>query len=266
MEGGAAASESSPIRILVVGKDLETRAVVRSLIESEPDVEVVGEAGSGREGIDSVQHFAPDAVVLDVDLPEMSGIEMVREFGVERFPATIFIAAHERCAAEAFQVNALDYLVKPFSDQRFHATLDRLRRHVRSHSHDLSERLDALLAEVRDVRRYPQRLWVRVRGQVLIVNVDGIEWVEADAKNSYLHTSNARHRVHESISRIERRLDPARFARIHRSAIVNLDCVVEVSSSAGAPSVMLKDGTRIPMSRSHRLRVFELAGDDGSHG
>ena len=264
MEGSVAISGLSPIRVLIAEDDPGMRAAFRCLIESEPDMEIVGEADSGREAIDSVRRLAPDVVLLDIELPGMNGIEVVRNYGVERFPATIFIAGHERYAAEAFQVNAFDYIVQPLTDQRLHATLDRLRRHLRrDHFHDLSERLEALLAEVRDAPNYPQRLWIRSRGQVLILNVDEIEWVEADAKYSCLHTRDATHRLRESISRIEARLDPARFARVHRSAIVNLDRVVGVLRSDGSPSVILRNGTRIPMSRSHKLRVFELAGESG---
>jgi two-component system LytT family response regulator len=263
MESGIAISESGPIRVLIVESDSDMRATLRSLLESEPDMEIVGEASSGREAIDSVRRLAPDVVLLDVDLPETNGIEVVRNYGFERFPATIFIAGHERYAAEAFQVNAFDYLVKPFTSQRFRATLERVRRHLREdHLQVLSDRLGALLAEVRDTRSYTKRLWIRSRGQVLILNVDEIDWIEADAKYSCVHARDAMHRLREPISRVEARLDPARFARIHRSAIVNLDRVVEVLSSAGSQSVMLKDGTRIPISRSQKLRVFELAGDE----
>lgn len=126
---------------------------------------------------------------------------------------------------------------------------------------DLSERLDVLLAAVGDLRRYPQRLWIRSRGQVRILDVNEIDWVEAAAKCSLVHTRDATHRLRESIGCVEGRLDPARFARIHRSAIVNLDRV-EVLSSAGSPSVILRDGTRIAMSRSQMPRVVELATAD----
>ena len=263
MERSVAISELSPIRVLIVENDHGMRAAFRSLIESEPDMEIVGEAGSGTEAIDSVRRLTPDLVLLDIELPGMNGIEVVRKYGVERFPATIFIAGHERYAAEAFDVNAVGYIIKPLSDQRFQATLDRVRRHLhQDHFQDLSQRLEAFLAGVRDPRHFPQRLWIRSRGQVRILDVDEINWVEADAKCSCLHTSDATHRLRESISRIEARLDPARFARVHRSAIVNLDRVAEVLFSTGSPSVVLKDGTRIPMSRPQKLLDYELAGDE----
>jgi two-component system, LytTR family, response regulator len=263
MEGRVASNESTPIRVLVVEGDPPMRAAYRSLIESEPDMEIVGEAASGREAIDSVRRLAPDVVLLDIDLPEANGIEVVRHYAVGRLPATILIAGHEGYAADAFRVNAIDYLVKPLTEERFRATLDRVRRHLRRERfQDLSERLEALVAEVRDARSYPQRLWIRSRGQVRILNVDEIQWVEADAKYSRLHTRGATHRLRESISRVEARLDPTRFARIHRSAIVNVDCVIGVLRSGGSPKAILTDGARIPMSRSKKHRVFELVGEE----
>ena len=182
---------------------------------------------------------------------------------VSRQHPDLYVYLRDRFAAEAFQVNAFDYIVKPLTEERFHTTFDRVRRHLRrAHFQELSERLEALLAEVRDARNYAQRLWIRSRGQFLILNVTEIEWVEADAKYSRLHTRDATHRLRESISRLEARLDPMRFARIHRSAIVNLDRVVGVLHSDRSPSAILRDGTRIPMSRSQKLRVFELVGDE----
>jgi two-component system, LytTR family, response regulator len=124
---------------------------------------------------------------------------------------------------------------------------------------DLFERLEALLAELRGARRYPERLWIRSRREVRIVDVDEIDWVEADAKHSRVHTRHATHRLRESIGHVEARLDPARFSRIHRSAIVNLERVVAVVSSSGSSSVVLRDGTRVPMSRSQKPHAFELA-------
>ena len=242
-----ASGSSNPTRVLIVEDDSGMRSAFRSLIESEPDMEVVGELASGTEAIEAVRRLAPDLVLLDVELPGLNGIELMRRIGPDRVPAVIFVTGHEEYAAEAFQVNAFDYIVKPFTDQRFRATLDRVRRYLRRDNiQDLSERLSALLAEVRSKGHYPQRLWV-----------------EADAKYSCVHLRGGEtHRLREPISRVEARLDPSRFARVHRSAIVNLDRVVEVLSGAGSQTVVMKDGTRVPMSRSQKLRVFELAGEE----
>jgi len=253
----------NPTRVLLVEDDPAMRSAFRSLVESEADMEVVGEAASGKEAIEEIRRLAPDLVLLDVELPDVNGIEVVRQVGVERFPALIFITGHEEYALEAFQVNALDYLVKPFTDLRFRATLDRVRRHLRRDSfQEISERLMTLLGDVQAAKSYPQRLWIRSRGQVTVLNVDEIDWVEADAKYSLVHTPAGVHRLRESISKIEGRLDPSRFSRVHRSAIVNLDRVTEVQSTAGSLTALLKDGTRIAMSRSVKPKVFELAGEE----
>src|ERR1017187_1201768 len=157
-------------RVLLVEDDPAMLLAFRSLIESESDMEVVGEASSGTEAITAVQNLAPDLVLLDVELPDKNGIEVVREGGIDRFPTVIFVTGHEEYALEAFQVNALDSLVKPFTDQRFRATLDRVRRHLkRDRFQEISERLATLLADVQAAKNYPQRLWIRSRGQVVVL-------------------------------------------------------------------------------------------------
>lgn len=252
-------------RVLIVEDDPELRRAYRSLFESEPEMDVVGEAGSGTEALEAVRRLAPDLVFLDIELPDLNGIELVRRVRVdeEQSPAVIFVTGHPQYAAEAFQVEAFDYIVKPFTDQRFRSILDRVRRLLRRDEiQGLSERITTLLSQVQTPKTYPQRLWIRSRGQVLVLSVDEIDWIEADAKYSIVHQGTTSHRLREPISRIEARLDPSRFSRVHRSAIVNLDRVVEVVSSGGSQSMLLSNGSRIPMSRSQRLRVFELAGEE----
>jgi two-component system, LytTR family, response regulator len=249
-------------RVLIVEDDPDLRRAYRSLFDSEPDMEVVGEAGSGIDTLDAVRRLGPDLVFLDIELPDVNGIELVRRAG-ESFPAVIFVTGHPQYAAEAFQVHAFDYIVKPFTDQRFRATLDRVRRHLRRDGlQDISDRISTLLSRVETSKTYPQRLWIRSRGQVIVLNVDEIDWIEADAKYSIVHQGKTTHRLREPISRIESRLDPGRFSRVHRSAIVNLDRVVEVVSAGGNQYMVLADGSKVPMSRSQRLRVFELAGEE----
>jgi two-component system LytT family response regulator len=250
-------------RVLIVEDDPDLRRAYRSLFESEPDMDVVGEAGSGIEALDAIRRLGPDLVFLDIELPDGNGIELVRQAGVENFPAVIFVTGYPQYAAEAFQVQAFDYIVKPFTDQRFRATLDHARRLLRRDGlQDISDRITSLLSRVETTRTYPQRLWIRSRGQVIVLNVDEIDWIEADAKYSIVHQGATTHRLREPISRIEARLDPTRFSRVHRSAIVNLDRVVEVVSAGGNQFMVLGGGARVPMSRSQRLRVFELAGDE----
>jgi len=257
VEAGRTVAESSPIRILIVEDDPGICEDLRAFVRAEPDTAIVGEADSGVAAIESVKRLTPDVVLLEMDLPEMNGIEVVRSYGVGQLPLTIFIADHDRHAAAAFQVNAFDYVLKPLTDRRLHATLNRVRRYLRRERlHLLSEGLEALLAKSRDARRYQQHLGIRSRGQILILRVDEIDWVEADAKYCNVHIRATAHRVHEAIGHIELRLDPERFVRIHRSAIVNIDRVVEVISAPGSQSVVLTDGTHVPMSRSDRLPLI----------
>lgn len=265
MEAEATGPPLPPTRFLVVADDPDMRAVFRSLIEVEPDMEIVGEADSEGAAIDSVSRFAPDVVVLDAELAEMNGIELVRRYGVDRFPATVFVVGDEREVAAAFQVNAVDCLVKPFSEQRFGVALDRVRRHLRRDDfRDLSS-AGGLLVDTREVRNYPQRLWIRSRGQsrghVIVVKVDDIDWIEAQRKYSCAHTRKGSHNARESISQIESHLDPSRFLRVHRSAIVNLDRVAEVTSAKASQALVLHDGTRVPISRSGKRRLLALANE-----
>lgn len=254
-------------RLLVVEDDPGMRAAVRSFIDVEPDMEIVGEANSATEALESVRRFAPDVVLLETELPEGNGIDLVERYGVDRFPPTIFVVEDERDAADAFRVNAVDCIVKPFTHQRFKTTLERVRQHFRRQDGLRSfPRPDSPAAEVevQETRRYSPRLWIRTRGQsrgqVLVVSVDDIEWIEAQARYSCAHTREGDHPLLESISQIEARLDPSRFARVHRSAIVNLDRVVEVVSTRNTRILVLQNGTRVPLSRSRKRRLFELAG------
>ncbi len=264
----------NPTRLLVVEDDPGMRAAVRSFIDVEPDMEIVGEASSGADAIESVRRFAPDVVLLETELPEGNGIALVERYGVDRFPPTIFVIEDERDAADAFRINAVDCIVKPFTHQRFKTTLERVRRHMRR-----QEGLSQLprtgssaisagsTADGSPARRYPPRLWIRTRGQsrgqVLVVSVDDIEWIEAQARYSCAHTREGDHPLLESISQIEARLDPSRFARVHRSAIVNLDRVAEVVSTRNTRILVLQNGTRVPLSRSRKQHLFQLAGQNG---
>lgn len=252
-------------RLLVVEDDPGMRAAVRSFIDVEPDIEIVGEVNSATEALESVRRFAPDVVLLETELPEGNGIDLVERYGVDRFPPTILVVEDERDAADAFRVNAVDCIVKPFTHQRFKTTLERVRQHFRRQD-DLRffPRTASPAPDSQEARRFSPRLWIRTRGQsrgqVLVVSVEDIEWIEAQARYSCAHTREGDHPLLESISEIEARLDPSRFARVHRSAIVNLDRVVEVVSTRNTRILVLQNGTRVPLSRSRKRQLFELVG------
>lgn len=256
----------NPTRILVVEPDPDVRTAFRSFVELEPDMEIVGEASSGKEALDALRRLAPDVVLLEAEMTEMSGIDLVQRYGADRFPPAVFVVGNERDAAELFRIQAVDCIVKPFTHQQFRTTLARVRSHLRREANErLSARKGSNAADILEDRRFPHRLWTRTRGksrgQVLILNVEAIEWIEAQARYSCAHTRDGDHRILESISQIEARLDPVRFARVHRSALVNLDRVAEVVSTRSTRFLVLQNGARVPLSRSRRRRLFELAGE-----
>jgi two-component system LytT family response regulator len=252
------------IRVVIVDDEVSARQRLRLLLGDEPDVAVVGEATTGAEAIRVISQLSPDLVYLDIGLPDVSGLEIVRHVRGPRMPEFVFVTGYDQYALAAFDVNAFDYLLKPYTDNRFRASLDRARERLRRDGFDdLSERVRSLLDEVKVGKRYAPRIAVRAQGRIQFVPVDDIDWIEADGKFTILHVAGEKRRVREMIGAFEQQLDPARFLRVHRSAIVNADRIGEIAGAPGGPqSIVLKDGTRIPLSRANKMRVYELAGEE----
>jgi two-component system, LytTR family, response regulator len=254
------------MRILIVDDEISDRVRIRVLLESEPGTEVVGECGTGTEAVEAILALAPDLVFLGVQMPDMDGLQVARTVGAARLPLVVFVSRHHRHAVGAFDVRASDYLLKPFTDERFRATLDRARAAVKQQDLErLSERLEPLLNRLRNGNGYVRRLVVRQNGRVRFFDTDDIDWIEAHAKFVRLHTDGSVFPLRESIGHLEEKLDPSRFLRIHRSAIVNVERVAEIETSdEGSQTVVLKNGARLPLSRGHRLKLYELAVEDPS--
>ena len=252
------------MRILIVDDEISDRVRIQALLETEPDAEVVGECGSGREAVDAIVSLAPDLVFLDVQMPDMDGLQVVRAVGPARCPLVIFVTGHDRYAVKAFDLRASDFLLKPFTDERFCATLTRARAALRDQDLErLSDRLASLLDRLHTGNGYLRRFVVRLDGRVLFFDVDDFDWIEAQAKIVRLHTKGSVYTLRESIGHLEEKLDPTRFLRIHRSAIVNVQRSAEIEDSEeGGQTVVLKNGTRLPLSRSNRLRLYEVAAED----
>jgi two-component system LytT family response regulator len=236
---------------------------------------VVGECRDGREALRALATLAPDLVFLDIQMPGLDGLQLIRVHGVERMPAVVFVTAHDEFAVRAFEAQALDYLVKPLSEARFRAMIARVRERMRvTDAVTLARRLSALLAsEAASLARPPEtahpraathgtaRIVVPTETGELLVDAHDIDWVEADDYHACLHVGPEWHRIRESLSALEARLDPAQFARIHRSAIVRLDRVRELRLDAtpeSEASVVLRDGTRLPVSRRRLAQVKAL--------
>jgi len=252
----------SSLRVLVVDDEPLARQRVLDLLDREPEVEVVGTAGTGRKAVAAIQELAPDLVFLDVQMPGLTGLDVVREVGAEAMPAVVFVTAYDQHALAAFDVAAVDYLLKPYDDDRFRQALGRARDAVRLREVDtLRNRLAALFeneaprpaAPPADRPDYLERIAVDMRGQTRLVPVDAVDYVTSDGPYAELHVGGDVYVLRERMQTLEDRLDPARFFRIHRSTIVQLDRVEAILTAAGGDyAVRLADGTRLRLSRSRR--------------
>jgi two-component system LytT family response regulator len=246
------------LRVLVVDDEPLIRLGIRRVLEAVPDVVVAGECGAGPEAIAALSSGAHDLVVLDVQMPGCSGLDVVREVGPSRMPAVIFLTAFDEYAVQAFEVNAVDYVLKPFEPERLALAVARARNRIATRAEStLAARLEALLSS----RREPalERLVVRDGERYELVTVDAIDWVEAANNHVQLHCGARRHLLAETLTSLERRLDPRRFLRVHRSRIVNATRVVAVHVlMGGAYELELRDGTRLTSGRQYREAVQSL--------
>jgi two-component system LytT family response regulator len=258
------------IRALIVDDEPLARRGILQLLEPYADIHVVGEARNGREALSALETHVPDLVFLDVQMPELDGFEVVRAHGAARMPYVIFVTAYDEFAVRAFETHALDYLVKPVNEARFAAALTRVRERMRfAEALELTRRIGDLLAsherrgDVPDATRTPvqpaRRLVVPTSTGDLVLDVDEIEWIQAEDYYAAVHARGRRHLIRESLSSLEHRLDPERFVRVHRSAIVPLERVREMRTvSPGESVLVLRDGTRVPVSRRRREQVSDL--------
>lgn len=251
------------IRALIVDDEPLARRRLRTLLRAEPDVEVAGECGDGRRAVAAILEKKPDLVFLDVQMPVVDGFGVVETVGAARMPVVVFVTAYDTYALKAFEVHALDYLLKPFDRERFRKTLDRVRAQISGQRNGQPERhLLALLKELKNGAKPPERLVVRTAGRIFFLPIAEIDWIEAAGNYVRLHAGKETHLVRETMLTIERRLDPQRFLRIHRSTIVNLERVRELQPAfRGDYAVLLRDGARLTLSRNyHEQFVRRLAG------
>lgn len=237
----------APIRVLLVDDEPLALRTVRRLVARDPDYTVVGSCRTGAEAIDAIRTHRPQLVLLDIEMAGGSGFDVVDAIGIETMPPLIFITAHASYTLQAFDVEALDYLLKPFSDDRFARTLSRAK--VR-----LCERRASGHAAV--ARRTVDRFTIRSGDRLFFVRAEDVDWFEAEDYYTRLRIGRASHLIRQSLASLESTLDPRRFARIHRSTIVNLDRVRELRVSATSEyTVVLHDGTNLTVGRARRAAV-----------
>jgi two-component system LytT family response regulator len=276
-------TDRPPIRVLIVDDEPLARQRVEDLLRHEDGVDIVGMIDNGTAAIEAVRSLRPDLVFLDVQMPGKTGLDVVREVGPEDMPATIFVTAYDRYALQAFDVAAVDYLVKPFDDERFEQAFRRARRLVElEEMGGLRERLLAVLdsgrpaaspppaappappeaaSSPRAASPYLERIAVEMRGKVRVVPVSQIEYITASGPYVELHTSERAYLIREALHSLEERLDPERFLRIHRSIIVRVDLIDTFHRGAGGDyEVQLKGGARLRVSRSRREELERRLG------
>ncbi len=242
------------IRVLVADDEPLARRGVRQLLAPYRDMTVVGEARNGAETLTAIDALSPDLLFLDVQMPEMDGFQVLRARGADRMPAVVFVTAHDQFAVRAFEACALDYLVKPLRVDRFEAALQRVRERLRLIAAvDLSARLTALLEAQRE-KCGVERLVVPVATGELVIPVAEVDWIGADDYYACLHVGAKSHLLRESLASLETRLDPRRFARVHRSAIVQIDRIRELHGD----EVVLRGGMRVAVSRRRRAAIEGL--------
>ncbi|GEN08482.1 two component transcriptional regulator, LytTR family [Myxococcus fulvus] len=260
------------LAVLLVDDEPLARRGLRQALARHPDVTVCGECRDGREAVDAIHALKPALVLLDVQMPELDGFGVIREVGVSRMPAVIFITAFDTFAVRAFDMHAVDYLVKPFADERFDEALNRARQRLRQgEAVELGRKLAALLADTGRAPpvegdtspqdEHPSRLVVKVGARSVLVPVSDIDWIGADDYCVTLHVGDKEHVLRESLASLEARLDAERFVRIHRSVIVNVERIRELHhDSATELVVVLSTGQRLRVSRSRREELERRLG------
>ena len=250
------------IRALVVDDEPLARERVMSLLQLEIDVEVVGECSDGGQAVSAIQEQTPDLVFLDVQMPGCDGFEVIRNIGADQMPTVIFVTAYDEYALQAFEVHALDYLLKPFGKDRFQETLRHAREAIeRRRAGDLGRRLLALVHDIKPEPQRVERLVVKSGGRVFFLRTEEIDWIEAAGNYVRLHLGTESHLFRETMNRMEARLDGRRFSRIHRSRIVNTERIKEMQPWFNGDSVViLRDGTRLTLSRGYRDKLQQRLG------
>jgi two-component system LytT family response regulator len=248
------------IRTLIVDDESLARDRVKRFLRDETDIVVIGECGNGAEAIEAIEREKPDLVFLDVQMPEKNGFEVIKSLDPKSIPAVVFVTAYDQYALQAFDVHALDYLLKPFNRERFRRAVSRSRELLENRQRGtLDERLVSLIADLKTEKKYLERFVVKSVGRIFFLKIDEIDWIEAAGNYLKLHVGRDSHLIRETMNSIEAKLDPDKFRRIHRSTVVNIDRIKELHPMfSGDYAVILRNGTELTLSRNYRERLIEL--------
>jgi len=255
-------TNSPKIRVLLVDDEPLARDMLREMLQGDPDAQIVGESCNGREALDAIGKQSPDLIFLDVQMPEMGGFEVLSSLGSGKIPYVIFVTAYDQYAVRAFEVQALDYLLKPFDQERFDVSWQRAKTQLkRDENGGIDQRILSLLQELKAGKTHLERLVIKAAGRIYFLDTKDIDWIEAEGNYVSVHSAKKSHLMRETISSLEAQLDPKKFVRIHRSSIVRLDFIQELQPwFHGEYRVILQDGTQLTLSRNHREKLQEALG------
>jgi two-component system LytT family response regulator len=250
------------IRTLIVDDESLARERLRDMLNADSEIEIIAECANGIEAAEAIQKLSPDLVFLDVEMPGMDGFAMLESLDPATLPVIIFVTAYDQYAVKAFEVYALDYLLKPFDQERFDKALSRAKDHITNQkSESLNERILKALEEIKSKPVHLERLVIKMNGHVFFVKTEEIDWLEAEGNYVRLHAGKESYLLRDTISALESQLDPKKFVRVHRSAIVNIDSVQELQPwFHGEYRIILKEGVELTLSRSFREKLHEALG------
>jgi Response regulator of the LytR/AlgR family len=248
------------LRVLIVDDEPIAREGVRVQLSKHPDVEIVAECADGLEAVEAIRDANPEIVFLDVQMPGMDGFEVLQHLDLAKLPAIVFVTAYDKYALKAFDVNAVDYLLKPFDAERFEKAFTRAKAEVTTRDTALLDlRLRKLIDTVRPAQKHLERLVVKSRGRIFFLRVEEIDWIAAADNYVDVHLGRESHLIRETLTALEAKLDPGKFVRIRHSVIINIDHIKELHPLfKGAYEIVLMDGTRLKSSRRYYNHISEL--------
>lgn len=254
-------SENPKIRVLIVDDEPLGRMFVRRMLETHPEVEIIGEATTGREAVAAIEAKTPDLVFLDVQMPETNGFAVLENVNGKQ-PAIVFVTAYDEYAVRAFEVNALDYLLKPYDRKRFEQAFERAVRQIQNQKdNSVGEQILSLLSETRTPAQFIERFIIKASGRIFFLKAEEVVWISSEGNYVLLHAPPKNHIFREAISNLEQKLNPQKFRRINRSAIVNLDFVRELQPwFRGDHKVILQDKTELKLSHRYRQNLNQNFG------
>src|SRR6266850_228595 len=253
------------IRTLIADPEPAAQEILRGLLKEQPGIEVVAVAGNGREAAEAINQFHPDLVFLDVHMPDGGGFEVLNEVRCAQMPAIVFMSGNEHFAARAFDVQAIDYLVKPCGRDRLQLSLDRVRAQLNQYqTNHIHDKIEALLTDLRREPRNNERIAIKSGGRILFLKLGEVDWIEAADNYVNLHSGQEAHLLRETMNRLEARLSSKRFVRISRSAMVNIERIKELQPVLhGEYAVVLGNGTKLTLTRAYREKLREVCLAEG---